>query len=385
MAPLLSRLKALDAYPKINDDFFKKTLSGGVITLAASLIMVFLFASELRLFLTPKTRHELKVDTSRGETIDINFDITFPGMPCAWMSLDAMDISGEFQFGVDHEIYKSRLGENGKAINEGQKHDMSPPIHEVVPKTAEYCGSCYGAEEESGQCCNTCDDVRSAYKKKGWGFSRPAMIEQCLTEDHEQEVRVQAGEGCRMWGSLKVNRVAGNFHFAPGRSFQRGAVHVHDMQPFKDKNLDFTHTINHLSFGKAYPGIKNPLDGGRMNQVNPENVQGKPGMFQYFLKVVPTIYSDVRDNSIKTNQFSVTEHFHTPQAMSERNLPGVFFFYDLSPIKVYIKEYRESFIHFLTSVCAIIGGVFTMSGLLDGLVYHGHQVLKKKIELGKLN
>jgi hypothetical protein len=38
----------------------------------------------------------------------------------------------------------------------------------------------------------------------------------------------------------------------------------------------------------------------------------------------------------------------------------VFFFYDLSPIMVRYVEQRKSFLHFLTSVCAVVGGVFTV-------------------------
>ena len=30
----------------------------------------------------------------------VQFDITFPGMPCEWMSLDLMDISGEMHLDV---------------------------------------------------------------------------------------------------------------------------------------------------------------------------------------------------------------------------------------------------------------------------------------------
>ncbi len=41
-----------------------------------------------------------------------------------------------------------------------------------------YCGSCYGSESEEGQCCNTCAEVREAYRKKGWAFSNPETIEQ---------------------------------------------------------------------------------------------------------------------------------------------------------------------------------------------------------------
>lgn len=47
MDGLLSKLKSLDAYPKVNEDFFQRTLSGGIITIGSSLIMLCLFLSEL--------------------------------------------------------------------------------------------------------------------------------------------------------------------------------------------------------------------------------------------------------------------------------------------------------------------------------------------------
>lgn len=36
-----------------------------------------------------------------------------------------------------------------------------------------------------------------------------------------------------MYGFLDVNKVAGNFHFAPGKSFQQANVHVHDLLAFQ--------------------------------------------------------------------------------------------------------------------------------------------------------
>ncbi|VVA29672.1 PREDICTED: endoplasmic [Prunus dulcis] len=48
MENMMSKLRNLDAYPKINEDFYSRTLSGGVITLASSIVMLFLFLSELR-------------------------------------------------------------------------------------------------------------------------------------------------------------------------------------------------------------------------------------------------------------------------------------------------------------------------------------------------
>ncbi len=53
-------------------------------------------------------------------------------------------------------------------------------------------------------------------------------------------------------------------------------------------------------------------------------------------------------------------------------------------MQVRIVTKRSSFLTFLTSVCAIVGGVFTVSGLIDGFVYQAERVLRKKNEIGKL-
>ncbi len=65
------------------------------------------------------------------------------------------------------------------------------------------------------------------------------------------------------------------------------------------------------------------------------------------------------------------------------SIVGVFFMYDLSPMLVQMTEHRRSLTHFLTGVCAIVGGVFTVAGMLDGMLYHSTRALKKKIDLGK--
>mmetsp|Transcript_40623 Transcript_40623/g.90320 ORF Transcript_40623/g.90320 Transcript_40623/m.90320 type:complete len:388 (-) Transcript_40623:87-1250(-) len=382
---LLSKLKNLDAYPKINEDFFTKTMSGGIITIASTVVMLLLFLSELRLYLRTNTLHELTVDTSRGETITIEVDVTFPRMPCAWLSLDTMDISGELHLDVDHDVYKQRLGSDNRPIKEAEKHDVTATKKETPPGPVgnATCGTCYGAEDTPTQCCNTCDEVRAAYRKKGWALGTVDHIEQCKHDSYLVAIHEQKGEGCKMWGKIEVNKVAGNFHFAPGRSYQQGSMHVHDIAPFGDTPMDFSHTINRLTFGKAYPGMKNPLDGLKVKQV--VGAQGSSGMYQYFLKVVPTVYSYVDNRTIHTNQYSVTENFREAQGGAGRTLPGVFFFYDLSPIKVTVKETQSSFLHFLTSVCAIVGGVFTVSGIVDAFVYQSERLIRKKLELGKLS
>lgn len=188
----------------------------------------------------------------------------------------------------------------------------------------------------------------------------------------------QKNEGCQVYGFLEVNKVAGNFHFAPGKSFQQSHVHVHDLQSFGLDNINMTHYIKHLSFGRDYPGIVNPLDGTDVT------AQQASMMFQYFVKVVPTVYMKVDGEVVRTNQFSVTRHEKIANGLiGDQGLPGVFVLYELSPMMVKLTEKHRPFTHFLTGVCAIVGGIFTVAGFIDSLIYHSARAIQKKIELGK--
>ncbi|KAF8405993.1 hypothetical protein HHK36_008073 [Tetracentron sinense] len=189
---IFNKLRNLDAYPKINEDFYSRTLSGGVITLASSIVMLLLFISELRLYLHAVTETKLIVDTSRGETLRINFDVTFPALPCSLLSLDAMDISGEQHLDVRHDIIKKRIDAHGNVIETRQDGIGAPKIEKPLQRhggrlehNETYCGSCYGAEMSDDDCCNSCEEVREAYRKKGWGLSNPDIIDQvCRYEIH---------------------------------------------------------------------------------------------------------------------------------------------------------------------------------------------------------
>ncbi|KAG0471663.1 hypothetical protein HPP92_016209 [Vanilla planifolia] len=386
MEGLFGKLRKLDAYPKINEDFYNRTLSGGIITIVSSIVMFLLFISELRLYLRPVTETTLVVDTSRGERLRINFDITFPALPCSILSLDAMDISGEEHLDVKHDIIKSRIDSHGNVIEVRQDGIGAPKIEKPLQRhggrleqNETYCGSCYGAEVSDDHCCNSCEEVREAYSKKGWGMSNPDLIDQCKREGFLQRIKDEDGEGCNIYGFLDVNRVAGNFHFAPGKSFQQSNIHVHDLLAFQKESFNVSHQVNKLAFGDYFPGVVNPLDGIQWVQHAPY------GMYQYFIKVVPSVYNNINGQTIHSNQFSVTEHFRTDEVGRIQALPGVFFFYDLSPIKVTVKEDHVPFLHFLTNVCAIVGGVFTVSGILDSFVYHSQKAIKKKMEIGKFS
>ncbi|KAF6154060.1 hypothetical protein GIB67_018982 [Kingdonia uniflora] len=380
---ILNKLRNLDAYPKINEDFYSRTLSGGLITLFSSIAILFLFFSELGSYLHVVTESKLSVDTSRGETLRVNFDVTFPALACSLLSVDAMDISGEQHYDIRHDIIKKRIDHLDNVIESKPDGIGAPKIEKPLQRhggrldhNETYCGSCYGAEVSDDDCCNSCEEVREAYRKKGWALSNPDFIDQCKREGFFQKIKEEDGEGCNIHGFVEVNKVAGNFHFSPGKSFRQSNFQLFDLLALQTENFNISHKINKLSFGEKFPGIINPLDGVQWTQ------ETSCGMYQYFIKVVPTTYTDIKGHKISSNQFSVTEHFRGPQGYPQPP-PGVFFFYDLSPIKVTYNEENVSLLHFLTNICAIIGGIFTVSGIIDTFLYHGHRAIKKKMEIGK--
>jgi endoplasmic reticulum-Golgi intermediate compartment protein 3 len=337
--------------------------------------------------------------------MEIHLNMTFPKMPCELLTLDVMDVSGEQQHGVKHGISKVRL--RPQAQGGGVIDVRSLALHDESADHLDpaYCGGCYGAPSPASAvkpgCCNTCDEVREAYAQASWAFGRGEGVEQCEREHYAEKLDEQRAEGCRIEGNLQVNKVVGNFHLAPGRSFSNGNLHIHDLKNYREVpkgvNHDFTHIIHQLRFGPQLPeevtqrlGTKanpwtnhhlNPLDGHRQETTNPEF------NFMYFVKIVPTSYLPLgwegkmrqidnenlgqlgyaTDGSLETHQYSVTSHKrsldggddsaegHAERMHSKGGIPGVFFSYvsGFSPILFWRVACESLSLAMLTSVdCA---------------------------------
>ncbi|XP_076243719.1 endoplasmic reticulum-Golgi intermediate compartment protein 3 isoform X2 [Calliopsis andreniformis] len=351
-------LRQLDVHPKVREeaDIFVRTFSGAV-------------------------------DTSRGSKLRINLDITIPAISCDLLSIDAMDTTGEQHLQIEHNVFKRRLDLSGKPVEDPKRTDITntkarsksteKPVESTTEKT---CGDCYGAATDKLKCCNTCEDVREAYRLKSWKPPDLENIKQCQNDKSLEKMKTAFTQGCQIYGYMEVNRVAGSFHIAPGDSFSVKHVHVHDIQPYTSAKFNMTHNIRHLSFGLNIPGKTNPMDGTTVVAMDGGTI------FYYYIKIVPTTYVRADGSTLLTNQFSVTRHTRLVTPMDgESGMPGVFFSYELSPLMVKYTEKAKSFGHFATNTCAIIGGVFTVAGLIDSLLYHLVRAIRKKIELGKYN
>ena len=57
--------------------------------------------------------------------------------------------------------------------------------------------------------------------------------------------------------------------------------------------------------------------------------------------------------------------------------------YDVSPVSITTTQYKENLLDFLIHICAIIGGVFTVTGLIDAIVHGTITTILQKSHLGK--
>lgn len=344
------------------------------------------------------------------------------------LNVDIMDDYGEHSPGYSQDVTKVRLDLSGVPVDLGESvskcysattwtgdPDASRTETELGDSTAgaskalepaKECGSCYGANalREDG-CCNTCQEVREAYVKMGWGMVNVKEIDQCIREGWLERFETQSNEGCNIHGHLMVNKVRGNFHIAPGDAFQTNTMHVHDLKEFNTgapdgHKFDLSHTIHKLKFGpdskdetEDILAVTNALAG-----VSKSAGEGtKPSscwafgyiltwiclgrsVFQYFVKIVSTKLLPITGIPTFTNQYSVTQN---DVEGAKGGLPGVFFMLEISPMQISYKETRKSFSSLLTGVLAIVGGVYTVAGLIDRVVYRAEKAYKKKVEMGK--
>ncbi|KAI8983926.1 endoplasmic reticulum vesicle transporter-domain-containing protein [Mycotypha africana] len=385
---LFRNLKQFDGYAKTLDDFRVKTTSGASVTIISMIIIIALISFEVMEYTTTFWRPSLVVDKSRKEKLPINFNLTFHNMPCYMLNIDIMDENGEHISGFSQDITKVRLTLDGEAIksDSAELGDYTADASKAFKPSTE-CGSCYGATplREDG-CCNTCQEVREAYIKQGWGLVKAEKIDQCIREGWLERFEKQSNEGCNIHGHLLVNKVRGNFHFAPGDTFQTTSMHVHDLKEFTagapdGHKFDLSHTIHKLRFG---PDTQNEADDilavtDSLSGTSKKELKDRK-VFQYFLKIVSTKLFPLNSVPTLTNQYSVIQN---DIEGANGGLPGVFFMMEISPMEIIYKEAHKSFGSLLTGILAVIGGVFTVAGLINRIVYRAERAYQKKVQLGK--
>ena len=124
------RFASLDVYPKTLQEFRQRTLTGAIVSITTVTLIVLLAAVEIIDFAQLKTHEHLYVDTSRGQQLRINVNITFPALPCSVIQLDTLDLSGNHAPDQARTITKTQLNAKGERMSQASQerhpHGMGP-------------------------------------------------------------------------------------------------------------------------------------------------------------------------------------------------------------------------------------------------------------------
>jgi protein disulfide-isomerase-like protein len=186
-----------------------------------------------------------------------------------------------------------------------------------------------------------------------------------------QELERNDHPGCMMSGFLLVNRVPGNFHI------EMRSKH-HNFNPAAS---NLSHIVNSLSFGPVLPRTAaRQLESIPTKFFTPKSIDPMNGnvyttdklhsAFHHYIKVVSTEV-DLGGRYSGDNSLLVYQMVQSSQVMSyeDNEVPEARFSYDLSPMAVVITRRGKHLYEFITSMCAITGGTFTVVGLLNGFLH----------------
>jgi hypothetical protein len=290
--------------------------------------MGLLFLNEFINFNTYKTSSRMYVDVNRGlDKIKVNIDIDLNHIPCDILAILTSDALGEKTIDINGTITKSRLDKYGKKLDEKK----------------------YGIEEVNY------DKVKT---------------------------EMNNDEGCNLKGFFYVDAVPGSFQITSG---YHGNIIV-SLANERILKANIQHKINQISFGefnkneiwssfgKDISKLSASLsDIKRKNDVNSR-------IYQYYLKVVPTKFLTYSGKEINNYQYTYSSFAE----FTLNDMPSLYFRYDLSPITVEYKQYRETFLNFFINICAILGGVFTVTGIIDAIIHKSVVLLLRKAEMNKI-
>ncbi|CAK1589335.1 unnamed protein product [Parnassius mnemosyne] len=339
---VLDKVKELDAFPKVPEEYVDSTPVGGTFSLITFFIIMWLVYSEVTYYLDSNLVFKFMPDTDMDEKLQINIDITV-AMPCSNLGADILDSTSQSVFGF------------GELQEEDTWFDLTQEQQDAFD-AVKYLNSYLREEYHS---------IWQLLWKKGHGSVRATIPPRKTRPNHRPDA-------CRLHGVLTLNKVAGNFHITAGKSLHLPRGHIHLNMLFDDTPQNFSHRIHRLSFGSPANGIIYPLEGDE-KITSDENM-----LYQYFIEVVPTDI-DTTFETIKTFQYSVKE-LERPVSHSKgsHGVPGIFFKYDMAALKIKVYQERENLLQFTLRLFSVIGGIYVIVSFLNTIVLMVRTAFKEK-------
>lgn len=353
---------------------------GGQWTVIVLTICTILSLCELRTWSRGTENHHFSVEKGVSHELQLNLDIVIR-MPCDTLRVNIQDAAGDRILAGD---LLEREPTSWKLWMDKRNYEHSRGGPREYQTLSQEDSERLVAQEEDAHVRHVMGEVRRNPRKK-----------------FPKGPRVRWGDvvdSCRIYGSLEGNKVQGDFHItARGHGYQEAGAHLdhHGISIYPlfilswssaviewlthvfATAFNFSHMITELSFGPYYPTLLNPLD--KTIAVTESHYY----KYQYFLSVVPTIYSkgtgaldkyssspslitqknNNNKNMIFTNQYGATSQ-STPIPENIFHIPGIFFKYNIEPILLLVSEERSSFLRLLIRLINTVSGVLVTGGWL---------------------
>ena len=190
------------------------------------------------------------------------------------------------------------------------------------------------------------------------------------------------GEGCQLTGSVRISRV-------PGHLKIRAASTSHS---FNTRVMNVSHHVDKLLFSSIgeTPRLRHvlPLEQRSGLLSASYKMHQELATLKHYLKVVPFQYAFLDGETQHTYLYKANYNEYKPRKLEWYEgaadayvdtdlVPNTVFHYDISPVMVVMKEETQSFSSFVTKICAVIGGIYTVVGLLDNVLSHTGESMKK--------
>ncbi|KAI0833861.1 DUF1692-domain-containing protein [Trametes gibbosa] len=317
-------LAQFDAFPKVPSTYKTRSESRGFLTIFVAFVALLLVLNDVGEYIWGWPDHEFGVDTDPTNALDINVDMVV-NMPCQYLSVDLRDAVGDRLF-----------------LSDGFRRD--------------------GTKFDIGQATSLKEHAEALSARQAVAQSRSSrgffdVLLRRASNSYKPTYNYQAdGSACRVFGTITAKRVTANLHITTlGHGY---ASHTHVDHKF----MNLSHVITEFSFGPYFPDITQPLD-------NSFELTNDPFVaYQYYLHVVPTTYIAPRSKPLNTNQYSVTHY--TRVLDHHRGTPGIFFKFDLEPMKLTIHQRTTTLIELFIRCVGVIGGVFVCMGYAVKITGH---------------
>jgi len=315
----MNTLRSLDFFQKISvDNITKPTLVGSLLSISAIGIIVFLLFREICDIFTPAITRDSHViqDYDQHSKINVNLEMKFPNIPCNLISVDQEDSIGNHRMDITDSLVKEYIDKSGKLTLYNRN-------------------------------TNGIDALKDA---------------------------IQNNKGCKIHGLIPISKVPGDIHI----SFHNYGYLYRQLQMESKElfdKLSMNHRLSSLTFGDVaynynlltkfgYDSQSSKSFNQDANLPSFEN-EIKRRNYDYFIKLIPHYFNDAISDSKKTGyQFSMTSRSREFDDTSEQ-MPIVIIHYDFSPISMVLNLESKSKLHFLTHVCAIVGGVYVIFSILN--------------------